>query len=133
MQKKDHIIKKFARDTLGCQCGDEVFESIQSREDFYVDQLYVLRRIDIGNRLLIYIVDYENLKNDKGLTFLIKSGLRDRDSGGFNRVRIVILCDEPGTVSDDLFSVFNTIVLKDEKVHLHILDKKATNISEVIL
>ena len=46
-------IKAFVQDVLGCGCAEEVFEIIDLRQETMAGTPY--DRINIGNRLLIYI------------------------------------------------------------------------------
>lgn len=115
-------IKTFVQKTLGCGCPEEVFNSINYLPDVKLGDITLKSRINIGNRLLVYIVDIDNpdlLK--KNLTILIAEGKKDRDSFGMNRLRLVIVSDI-NDIHKHAYSIFNSIV-KDEKVHLHVISK----------
>jgi hypothetical protein len=50
-------VKTFAQETLGCQCPEEVFDFIDSQRDIELfPQISLTNKINIGNRLLIYII-----------------------------------------------------------------------------
>ncbi len=87
MIEKENI-KSFVKQTLGCECDDKVFELIESQEDAKVDNRYLLAdKINIGNRLLIYVIvlnDSNLLKNF--LPPLFSIGKQERDVRGFNRL-----------------------------------------------
>ena len=119
----DENIKTFVKNTLGCGCPEEVFEYIDCQSNIKLNDVVLRNRINIGNRLLIYIVEVHNgdsLKNV--LPLLIATGKKERDDLKFNRFRLVLASDnidETKKVADD---VFRTIE-KDEKIHLHIIFK----------
>ena len=50
----DPQIKRFVQETLGCSCPEEVFDKIECDTD--ASRIW-WRRINVGNRLLIYILD----------------------------------------------------------------------------
>ena len=50
----DPQIKRFVQETLGCSCPEEVFDKIECKTN--VSSTW-WKRIDVGNRLLIYILD----------------------------------------------------------------------------
>jgi hypothetical protein len=80
-------------------------------------------RINIGNRLLIYVVKIDNpdfIRN--ALPLLVAEGKKDRDGSGMNRFRLVIVSDKKNAIQQYAHSIFDTIE-KDEKIHLHIIYK----------
>jgi hypothetical protein len=121
---KEHI-KKFVKKTLGCLCPDEVFEHIEHERNIKIDSDIVLKsRINIGNRLLVYIISINSerfiVNNLKSIVFY---GVDERDARGFNRFRLVLETVEPGKLEKTARSVFSSIKNKDEKTHLHIVKK----------
>lgn len=115
-------IKRFVRDTLGCGCPEEVFRSIDVREQVPLGGTIVLPfALVIGNRLLIYVIhaDTPGVVR-KNLEFLVQAGTQERDRKNLNRFRLVVVTDDSatGSVSRDLF---HRLPGKDEKVHLHVI------------
>ncbi|MFO7966915.1 MAG: hypothetical protein R6U44_04885 [Archaeoglobaceae archaeon] len=106
-------VKKFVRETLGCQCPEEVFEKIEVDSEVRVADYTVDRRINVGDRLLIYLVDGDKLQN-KDLEVLVRTGKEERDSAGFNRFRLVVMSD--GEIE---LERLEELVRDYEKVHLH--------------
>jgi hypothetical protein len=115
-------IKTFVKQTLGCACPEEVFEYIDCQSNIKLnDDILLHNKINIGNRLLIYIVEANNpglIKNV--LPFLVNTGKKERDNLRFNRFRLVLVTDKLDEIKETAESIFDTIQ-KDEKVHLHIL------------
>lgn len=117
-------IKAFAQQTLGCGCPEEVFQYIDCQSNIRVDDIPLVGKVNIGNRLLIYIVEISDINSIKHvLSFLIGMGIKERDGSNFNRFRLVLASDNADgirQVAEDIFGNIN----KDEKVHLHIIPKK---------
>jgi len=118
-------IKTFVQQTLGCGCPEEVFQHIDSQSNVKLNGIVLSRRIKIGNRLLIYIVELADASSVKQhLAFLVTSGRKERDRIGFNRFRLVLTADditEVQKVAEAVFAVIN----RDGKVHLHVIPKKS--------
>lgn len=118
-------IKSFVKQTLGCGCDDKVFELIELQEDVKVDNRYLLAdKINIGNRLLIYVIalnDSSLLKDC--LSTLFSIGKKERDVSGFNRFRLVIVTEEKNLITRIAEPFFNDLVDKDDKMHLHVIAK----------
>ncbi|MBN2271112.1 MAG: hypothetical protein JXN61_10890 [Sedimentisphaerales bacterium] len=123
LRKND--IEQFVRNTLGCTCPDEVFERIDCRAKFALPGGITLDyRINIGGRLLIFVLDIDRFDSVASiLPLLVSAGIEDRDNAGFNRFRLVLLAESPDRLSDNAFDLFNSLPT-DEKTHLHILAKK---------
>lgn len=116
-------IKEFVQKTLGCGCPEEVFRQIESQADVPLDNHVRAGRINIGNRLLIYIAEIKEEENLMTLLpFLIDKGKTERDSLQFNRFRLVLATDENSTIEQQANALFETIE-KDEKIHLHTIRK----------
>lgn len=117
-------IKSFVKQTLGCACPEEVFEYIDCQSNIVLNENIVLRnKINIGNRLLIYIVESSNPASMKNiLPFLVNTGKTERDNLRFNRFRLVLVTENLDEIKEAAESLFNTIY-KDEKIHLHVVSK----------
>ena len=122
---KDSIIQ-FVKQTLGCQCPDEVFSHIECEQDIQLDSNIVLNvRINVGNRLLIYIVKASDARFIKvNLSSMIKAGKKERDKQGFNRFRLVLAVDDTDSLHPDMDKLFDELKADDDKVHLHLIKKK---------
>lgn len=116
-------IKKFAQNTLGCGCPEEVFQHIAHESGVRVNGIRILHKINIGNRLLIYIFPVNEAGSlTEMLPQLIDTGRAERDRSGFNRFRLVLVANDEGKTRERAENLFSRIQ-KDEKVHLHILAK----------
>jgi len=124
MMRKDDI-KLFVRQGLGCTCPDEVFDRIDCRADVNLPGGIALDyRIDVGGRLLVYALNTDRFDSVTPiLPLLVSAGIEDRDNGGFNRFRLVLLTETPDRLSDKAFDLFNSLAT-DEKTHLHVLPQK---------
>lgn len=119
-------IKAFAQNILGCGCVEDVFKTILFNRTFTVPEISSsLKRIDIGNRLLIYVYDDKDGKALNDLQKLAKHGLNDRNTNGFNRFRLVVLRGIKTAQVNELNRAFSRIAGSDEKMHLHVLDDTA--------
>lgn len=122
MNKVD-IIKSFVVNKLGCDCPAEVFNTIKWQEDVQIDDEIILNyKINIGNRLLIYIIEIEDANSlNQVLSKVIRIGINERNVNKFNRFRIVLInIAEIGSMADN---IFNNLNIDDEKVHLHVMQK----------
>lgn len=124
MNKKEKI-KNFVQKKLGCKCPEEVFEFIDLKQNFKLDNDILLNaRLNIGNRLLIYVLELNSphlLKNN--FAAIIAQGKRERDSKKFNRFRLVLIAEEEKDIAKSAIPLFNSLIKKDEKMHLHVLKK----------
>jgi hypothetical protein len=119
----DENIKKFAKETLGCGCPEEVFQHIDCQYDIHVEDILLRARINIGNRLLIYVVEVSNIETIRNiLARTIATGQKERDELGFNRFRLVLAAEKIDEIKPAAERLFNDID-KDDKVHLHIIPK----------
>jgi hypothetical protein len=118
-------IKSFARQTLGCACPEEVFKRIDCQSNIKLnDNLLLSSKINVGNKLLIYVVeinDQDSMKHT--LSFLLNIGKKERDSSGFNRFRLVLATDKLDEIKEVADVTFKTID-KDDRIHLHVISKK---------
>lgn len=121
--RNDKNIKMFVRETLGCGCPEEVLRHIDCRDHIMVNNEILLRnKINIGNRLLIYVVEADDSNFVKeSLSTLVHTGKDERDSMGFNRFRLVIVADKVNMIREVADRIFKDMDDRDEKVHLHII------------
>lgn len=117
-------IKRFAQKILGCDCPEEVFNVIECSTSDSGKEPYT-RRIAIGGRLLIFILETDDLSLVRAnLLKMLAAGKAERDQKGMNRFRCVIATDHVESV--DLLSkeIFEQFSGKDEKIHLHVVQKE---------
>ncbi len=114
-------VKEFIRDSLGCGCDEEVFRHIMVERGVRVGGATLVRKINVGNRLLVYVLE-AGADTIKQLPLLVKAGRGERDARGFNRFRLVLLSNDKN-LKRAAFDAFNAIEPLDEKVHLHVLRK----------
>ena len=74
-------IKEFARNTLGCDCPEEVFKYIDCRTLENIDEnIAPAYEINIGNRLLIFAAAIDDVDSLKPvLSKLLCAGIKKRD------------------------------------------------------
>ena len=108
-------VEAFARDVLGCQCPAEVFRRVRVDDDVAAAGLRVARRILVGDRLLIYLVESADLSADPAadLAALGRAGAAERDARGFNRFRLAVAGG--GTIPEP--------ALPDGHCHFHSLSR----------
>ena len=121
--KKD--IKRFVREELKCECPDEVFESIEYEKDVDKEGLKVRDKIKIGGKLLVYVVDEDELDYmlDE-ISRLLVSGKSERDESGLNRFRFVLLSDKILEMSQVLVAVQIDSGCMDDNMFVHMVSKK---------
>ena len=111
-------LERFIRNTLGCGCPDEVFESVTvTRGLLAADGDESAWWIEVGGRLLIAVT--ENSDQDaltSRLTRIYDDATRRRDAAGFNRFRLVVVADKAMT---GLETAFTSIGVSDDRLHLH--------------
>lgn len=117
------IVKALVRDTLGCSCPDEVFDDIEIEPRQVADDgSHVHRRMVIGERLLIYVL--EEIAEGEAAYLIddfIHAGRGERDSMGYNRFRLVLTSSEPKPLMESLETHFKAHSAVDDRVHLHVL------------
>ncbi len=119
-------VERFIRETLGCACPDAVFEHIDSRCQVALGPAILSRRINVGHRLLVYLLECD----DPGVIGLwlpevLSRGLEERDREGFNRLRVVVGTDNSQPVSQAAQRAFESQEGVDERVLLHVVDKRS--------
>ena len=113
-------IEQFAKQVLGCACPDEVFEHIEYRE---VVGDIALRKITIGDRLLIYLADFDGVPSPERLVeTTLRDGIAERNARGLNRFRLVLLTADPRPSDDAWQAMLQASPDWDDKVHLHMVD-----------
>jgi len=117
-------IKFFIQKTLGCNCPEEVFRHIDCQSHVPVNKIIVKNRFNIGNRLLIYVIEVsDTISLQTILPLLLHAGQKERDEAGFNRFRLVLETDRAHEVKRAAEEIFKGIS-KDEKIHLHVIHKE---------
>jgi hypothetical protein len=122
--KDNKAIKEFVRNTLGCNCPEEVFQHIDCRTVVNIDENIVpAYEINIGNRLLIFAAGIDEVDSLRSvLSKLVRAGIKKRDEKKFNRFRFVLLTARVNDVAEQASGIFSALVT-DEKVHLHVINK----------
>ena len=114
-------IKRFVQETLGCSCPEEVFNQI----DYQKEHDGILgRKINVGDRLLIYIITMDGQSNIQGvINSALVQGVVERDKKGFNRFRLVLVASHPDELRSSAEQAFNSSGYTDEKTHLHVVNE----------
>lgn len=118
----DTAIERFVRQTLGCQCPDEVFRSITVDAGTAPAAEVSFTRLAIGDRLLIYIVESQpGAQIADAVVELARLGRAERDERGYNRFRLVIAAAEPKQLAEAAATRFAARSGADERAHLHVV------------
>jgi hypothetical protein len=115
-------IEGFVRETLGCTCPPEVFTTIR---DIPADNEGEPRRLLIGERLLIYILDSSEAVEPGCIETWVRKGRAERDSRAMNRFRLVIVADDPVASGPLCEAAFQQTPGVDDRVHLHVVARSA--------
>ncbi|MGB5716121.1 MAG: hypothetical protein WBN81_03405 [Gammaproteobacteria bacterium] len=114
-------IKRFVQETLGCTCPEEVFNQIDYQKEY--DGISG-SKVNIGDRLLIYIITMEGKSNIQGvINSALEQGVVERDKKGFNRFRLVLVASHPDELRSSAEQAFNSSGYTDGKTHLHVVNK----------
>lgn len=117
--------ERFVRGTLGCGCADEVFRRVTVDRDLAVGHRRLAWRIDVGGRLLVYVLEPGGPADlEGGLEELVRAGRAERDAGGFNRLRVVVAADDPTPLVAPAQALFGRSGAVDERVHLHVIGRE---------
>lgn len=118
-------IKKFVQQTLGCNCPEEVFKIIDCGRDIVINKDIMLAfKINIGNRLLVYIIDVDNSNTvEENLDSIVEYGKDERDRKGFNRFRLVLSAEINEDSVHSIIQSFNDSKKYDDRMHLHVVEK----------
>lgn len=108
-------VKEFVRDKMSCKCPDEVFEHVEVEKEVKIGKFEVDYRINVGNRLLIYVVNGEKYGMEENVRNIVKEGLKERDERKFNRFRLVLVGEE----NLELLKIAEEF----ERAHIHFLKK----------
>ena len=117
-------IKDFVRNTLGCNCPEEVFKYIDCRTVVNIDEYIELAyEINIGNRLLIFAAAIDEVDSlISAIRKLVRAGIKKRDENKFNRFRLVLLTAPEIDIAEQASEIFSSLAA-DDKVHLHVINK----------
>jgi len=114
-------IKRFVQETLGCSCPEEVFNQIDYQKE--CDDISE-RKINVGERLLIYIITMGGKSNIQGvISSALEQGVEERDEKGLNRFRLVLVASCPDELRSSAEHAFDSSGYADEKTHLHIVNE----------
>ena len=114
-------IKRFVQETLGCSCPEEVFNQIDYQKEY--DDISE-RKINVGERLLIYIITMGGKSNVQGvISSALEQGVEERDEKGLNRFRLVLVASCPDELRSSAEHAFDSSGYADEKTHLHIVNE----------
>ena len=118
-------IKTFVQEVLGCGCSEDVFKIIEETGQEYKDVGY--SRINIGNRLLVYLFRTDNkqfildeMKQN------LRMGVADRDENGFNRFRLVYAMRQPADAGVSVKKIFDSMNV-DDRTHIHVVNSQIIN------
>lgn len=117
-------ITEFVRNTLGCNCPEEVFQYIDCRTVVNIDEYIApTYEINIGNRLLIFAAGIDKVDSlSSAIPKLVQAGINKRDEKKFNRFRLVLLTTGDIDITEQASEIFSSLAT-DEKVHLHVINK----------
>jgi hypothetical protein len=121
----DESVKDLVRNTLGCDCAEDVFSHIENERDVKAGGAILKNKINVGNRLLVYVAEADEDVLE-GMPALVSAGKKERDARGFNRFRLVLISDDKKIMKRSR-DVFKAMGISDEKIHLHVIGKKEAN------
>ena len=114
-------IKRFVQETLGCSCPEEVFNKIDYQKE---SDGISGRKINVSDRLLIYIITMDRKSNIQGVIDLaLEQGVEEREKNGLNRFRLVLVTSNPDELRRSAEHAFDSSGYTDEKTHLHIVNE----------
>jgi hypothetical protein len=129
-------LEAFVRGTLGCGCPAEVFDSVEVSATPPPGCPEVQRRISVGGRLLIYVIDATNADQvPVRLEAWVSAGVAERERRGMNRLRLAVVLDDSGVdQSAKIDQAFVALPLvraarargEDPRIHLHCLSRADT-------
>ncbi len=112
-------VREFAREDLGCECPDHVFEQVRFLRGEASPGRTNLSVV-VGETLLVLFAEYEEIQPfDYEMPRLVLSGVTYRDSIGLNRFRLVMSGDVPREHQKALEEEAGKY---DDKVHVHFLE-----------
>lgn len=114
-------IKRFVQETLGCSCPEEVFNEIECQKE---SDGISGRRVNVGDRLLIYIINMDGKSNTQEvINSALQRGVVERDDKEFNRFRLVLVASHPDVLRSSAELAFKSSGYTDEKTHLHVVNE----------
>lgn len=117
-------IERFVRDSLGCTCPTEVFSRIEDESLPATRYRPQIRRIAIGGRLLVYLVDDADESGSRAqLASIVREGIEERERLGMNRFRLVLATENPDRVASAASVRFDQLPERDDKAHLHVIPR----------
>ena len=117
-------VTKFVREVIGCNCPDEVFRYVEiQRGSSAVKACSADCELRIGGRLLIVVTSEPTANLSARLGQVIAEGKRARDESKFNRFRLVVQTENGAQEREKLLRSFEGVAEKDERTHLHVLEK----------
>jgi hypothetical protein len=126
MQEAERLeVRRFVRATLGCQCPEEVFRTVERTHDVELrDGTRVRTRLNIGNRLLVYVVEADDAEFAREhVASIAAAGRAERDGGGFNRFRLVLASDDD-EVAGAAGKAYRGLEHVDGRMHLHVIARE---------
>ena len=118
-------LESFVRGTLGCQCPDAVFASIETSPLQSANCAASGTRLLIGERLLLYVVaDPPEQGIDDCVASLLAQGRTERDAHGYNRFRLVLGSEDPGRIQAAAQARFSAGAGGDARLHLHVVARQ---------
>jgi len=109
-------LRAFVRQTLGCSCPEDVFQTVD-RAALVTAEGVPVTRLVIGGRLLIYLA--AETGDAARLAGLVAAGRLDRDRSGLNRFRLVVGPPAEAGGMALLEAAFRVAAGADAKAHLH--------------
>lgn len=133
-------VRDFVQSVLGCNCPPEVLELIEAEIcTKALDNTPLLSRLNVGNRLLVFVVLDDDIDPIRLLSVL-GAGMDERERKGFNRFRLAVAAaNVEGTreilrqiipQADGMGSSLDGIAGLDDKVHLHVVSDVINFIKE---
>jgi len=117
-------IVNFAMHVLGCGCDNSVFDKIEKEDRSILDcGVKLKKKIVIGRRLLIYIVEADEIRPED-IPAVVKEGINERNIMGYNRLRLAIITSRVSELAPVYLSAFGYLENKDDKTHIHIVSNE---------
>jgi hypothetical protein len=114
------------RQDLGCTCRSEVFERIEAGRIQLPGLPNGGRRIAVGGRLLIYLLEPDDAGQALAqLPLWVAMGRAERDAAAMNRLRLVVITPDPASIDAALRARFDALPDHDARTHVHVLSKAA--------
>jgi hypothetical protein len=115
-------ITQFVRGTLGCNCPDEVFETMTISPDQQLETGATYTRLLVGQRLLIYVLNAaRGTQISTTVSSLTTRGCAERDAGDLNRFRLVLATAHPTRIVAEAQTSFDAAAGCGDRSHLHVI------------